>query len=159
VDDARYALAVDAARLRFAAFVLFAGRDDEGRPVAWRPVDELVWSFVEEAIAEGADVCVMVPNGFGKSTQANWRIAFEIGRNPNLLAAVVTDSEENSALRVSAVRDLLKTAEYRQVFPGVRIAKGAGEGVGVLGGARGALAVRHGDGLRGADGDGDARLY
>ncbi len=124
LDEACRALAIDAARRDFGAFVLYVGRDDEGRHVDWRPVDRLAWTFVEESFAAGGDVGVMLPNGFGKSTQANWRVAYEIGRDPNLLCAVVADSEENAALRVTAVRDILKSPAYREVFPPVAIARG-----------------------------------
>ncbi len=115
---------VEAARIDFGVFVGFVGRDNENRPIRWRPLDELMWTFAEEAWAEGSPVCLMVPTGFGKSTAVALRVAWEVGRNPNLVVPFVTESFDESAKRVDAARAVMKSVAYREVFPDVKILSG-----------------------------------
>jgi len=86
-----------------------------------------VWSFVEQTHEDGHPAGVMLPMGFGKTTQFCYRAAFEIGRNPNLLASIVTDSVDNSKERVALIRRIISKPEYRRVFPGVRVMEGHDE--------------------------------
>ena len=58
-----------AARDDYHTFVEYVGVDDDGQPLRQRPLDRLVWGFVEECHAAGAPAGVMLPMGFGKTTQ------------------------------------------------------------------------------------------
>ncbi|HEX9708988.1 MAG TPA: hypothetical protein VGB42_03345, partial [Candidatus Thermoplasmatota archaeon] len=115
---------VEAARTDFGVFVGFVGRDNDNRPLRWRPLDRLMWDFVEEGWAAGALVCLMVPTGMGKSTAVSLRVAWEVGRNPNLVVPFVTESFDESAKRVDAARAAMKSVGYREVFPDVKILVG-----------------------------------
>ena len=115
------------ARRDFHAFVEYVGVDDDGRPLNQRPLDRLVWNFVEECHDARSPAGVMLPMGFGKTTQFCYRAAWEIGRNPNLLVSVVTDSVDNSKERVDLVRRILDREEYRRTFPHIRVVEGRDE--------------------------------
>jgi len=115
------------ARDDFDVFVEFAGADDDGQPLIQRPLDSLVWTFVEECHRDGAPAGVMLPMGFGKTTQFCYRAAWEIGRDPNLLVSIVTDSGDNSKERVELVRRILGRPQYRRVFPHIKVAEGKDE--------------------------------
>ena len=117
-----HAFAVEAARRSFLGFLEYAGTDDEGRPFRIRDLDRFVWSWIEACWADGAAACTLLPVGSGKTTHAAWRIAWEIGLDPNLLASLVTASHDDSCERVQLVRDILGSPRYREVFPHVRIA-------------------------------------
>ncbi len=69
----------------------------------------------------------MLPMGFGKTTQFCYRAAWEIGRNPNALVSVVTDSLDNSKERVDLIRRVLDRDEYRKTFPHVQVLTGRDE--------------------------------
>ncbi len=99
------------ARRDFHAFVEYVGADDDGQPLNQRPLDRLVWSFVEETHEAGFPAGVMLPMGFGKTTQFCYRAAFEIGRDLNLLASIVTDSVDNSKERVALIRRIINKPE------------------------------------------------
>jgi len=117
-----------AARTDYHTFVEFVGVDDDGRALIQRPLDRLVWDFVKTCHAQGAPAGVMLPMGFGKTTQFCYRAAWEIGRDPNLLVSVVTDSEDNSKERVELIRRILDQPEYRLVFPEVKVMQGTTSG-------------------------------
>jgi len=117
-------LAIDLAQRKFGAFVEMVGKDNEGRPLVYRELDAFMWRFAEEGWAAGAPVCLMIPTGFGKTTQIGLRVAWEIGRNPQLVVPFVTESFDESAKRVDSVRDILRDREYRLVFPNVRLKRG-----------------------------------
>jgi len=120
-------IAARLARDDFHSFVQYVGADDDGQPMKQRPLDRLVWDFVEKTHDAGHPAGVMLPMGFGKTTQFCYRAAFEIGRNVNLLGSIVTDSVDNSKERVALVRRILDTPEYKRVFPHVRVLEGHDE--------------------------------
>ncbi len=127
VLEQAHRIAAALARQDFHAFFEYVGSDDEGRPFDQRSLDRLVWEFVEECHRAGAPAGVMVPLGFGKTTQFCYRAAWEIGRDPGVLASIVTDSLENSEIRVALVRQIVARPEYRRVFPEVCVLKGHDE--------------------------------
>jgi len=112
------------ARRRFDAFFEYVGRDEYGHPVVWRPVDKLAWPFIDEAFAAGANVCLMLPNGFGKTLGVVLYVAWRIGLDHNLICSVVTDSEDESEKRVRGIREVLRMDRCREVFPEVRLPGG-----------------------------------
>ena len=96
-------------------------------PLRQRALDRLVWDFVEQTHAAGQLAGVMLPMSFGKTTQFCYRAAFEIGRDPNVLASIVTDGVDNSAERVQLIRKILDRPEYAAVFPHVKVVAGRDE--------------------------------
>ena len=120
-------LVAKAARDDFHTFVEYVGVDDDGQPLKQRPLDRLVWAFVDECHAAGHPAGVMLPMGFGKTTQFSYRGAWELGRDPNLLTSVVTDSEDNSKERVELIRRILDRPGYQLVFPGITVLQGHDE--------------------------------
>ena len=63
------------ARKDFHTFVEFVGVDDDGMPLTQRPLDRLVWTFVNQCHDKGLLAGVMLPMGFGKTTQFCYRAA------------------------------------------------------------------------------------
>ncbi|HEX5136960.1 MAG TPA: hypothetical protein VFY93_08315 [Planctomycetota bacterium] len=126
IGDAHRA-AAGLARRSFHDFVSYVGRDENGDPIDQRPLDRLVWDFVEECHAARAPAGVMLPMGHGKTSQFCYRAAFEIGRDPNVLITVVTDSLDNSKERVELIRKVIDLPEYRRTFPGVKVVAGKDE--------------------------------
>ncbi len=113
-----------AARQDFHFFMEYVGLDELGRPLTQRPLDYLVWDFVDQTHARNQPAGVMLPVGFGKTTQVCYRTAWEIGRDPNVLAAFVADSADNATIRVEMIRAVIETARYKQVFPNVGVKAG-----------------------------------
>ncbi len=120
-------IAAKLARTDFHDFVEFVGADDDGAPLVQRPMDKMMWEFVEQCHDDGVHAGVMLPMGFGKTTQFCYRAGWEIGRDPNALVSVVTDSAENSKERVALIRQILNRPEYRMVFPHIVVIEGHDE--------------------------------
>jgi len=116
-----------AARQDFHTFVEYVGIDARGEPLVQRPIDHLLWQFVEETHARGQPAGVLLPVTFGKTTQVQYRVAWEIGRDPNTLAAFVSDAVDTATVRVEMIRDILDRPAYREVFPKVRVVRGKDE--------------------------------
>ena len=112
------------AREDFTTFVELVGKDNRGRPLNQRPLDRLVWAFVKQCHAHGYLAGVMVPMGFGKTTQFCYRAAWELGRDPNRQICIVTDAAEESKERLVMVRAVLDTPEYKLVFPHIQVVVG-----------------------------------
>jgi predicted phage terminase large subunit-like protein len=123
LEDA-HAFAAAAARKDFSAFLAYVGVDDRGRALQTREIDRFVWRFAEECFADSAPCGLMLPMGGGKTTLACYRVAFEIGRDPNVLVSLVSYSAERAAELVALVRGILDLETYRRVFPGVRVRSG-----------------------------------
>ncbi len=103
-------------RHSFDGFLEYVGRDDDARAITQRPVDQLVWHFVERCHAAGRLAGVMLPMGFGKTTQFCYRAAWELGQDPNRLVCLVTDSSDNAKERVGLVR-ASKAGRPEQALP------------------------------------------
>jgi hypothetical protein len=98
------------------AFAKFVGRDELGRPVKlakfhaelqrlWNAPRSVVWA----------------PPEHGKTSQAEFRVAFELGRNPNLRVHWVGNSEERAQSATVAVASIIDSEPFRLVFPGVEV--------------------------------------
>jgi hypothetical protein len=122
--DGAHAFAAAAARRDFGAFLAYVGIDDRGRPFHAREFDRFVWRFAEECFADSAPCGLMLPMSFGKTSSACYRVAFEIGRDPNVLVSLVSYSAERSSELVELVRGILELETYRRVFPRVRVKAG-----------------------------------
>lgn len=122
--DGAHALAAAAARRDFGAFLAYVGVDDRGRAFHAREFDRFVWRFAEGCFAESAPCGLMLPMAFGKTSSACYRVAFEIGRDPNVLVSLVSYSAERASELVELVRGILELEAYRRVFPRVRVRAG-----------------------------------
>jgi predicted phage terminase large subunit-like protein len=60
---------------------------------------------------------VEYPREHGKTTQMIGRIAWEIGKNPNIRIKVVSASDNIATARGGAVRRLMETELYQSIFP------------------------------------------
>ena len=122
-------LAVEMARKHFGAFAEYVGTDDRGHPIKQAELHDLMWDFCEWAWSKGLYAGCMVPTGFGKTTQCQLRLAFEIGRDENMLGRIVGPTQPDALERVGAVREICDSDHFKEVFPRFRIKKGrAGTG-------------------------------
>ena len=115
------------AREDFLTFLEFVGKDERGDPFTIRALDRFIWEWTEQCWTDGCAAGVMLPMGSGKTTHAAWRIAWEIGRDPNLLVSLVTASFDDSCERVALVRQILELPAYRKVFPALRMGSKDGQ--------------------------------
>lgn len=114
----------EAARADFDTFVEFVGVDDAGAAMRQHELHRMIWKFADWAWEQGLSAGVMVPAGHGKTTQCCLRLAWEIGRDLNVLARIVTSGSKKSAERIATTRAFMNRARYRMVFPHVRIVRG-----------------------------------
>ena len=74
--------------------------------------DDLQWW-----LDETDDGYAELPRNHGKSNQIIGRLAFEIGRNPNIRIKSVGSNTEEAAKNVTAVRTILESERFKMVFP------------------------------------------
>jgi predicted phage terminase large subunit-like protein len=74
--------------------------------------DELQW-FLDEAV----DGYVELPRGHGKTSSMASRVAWEIGRNPEIRVKIVASTDDEAAKTVTMIRKFIESDEYRKVFP------------------------------------------
>ena len=63
------------------------------------------------------DAYVELPRGHGKTSQMTGRVAWEIGKNPEIRVKIVASTDDEAAKTVTLIRKILESAEYRRVFP------------------------------------------
>lgn len=65
------------------------------------------------------DVYVELPRGHGKTNQMVGRVAWEIGRNPEIRVKIVSSTDDEAVKTVTMIRKLVESDEYRKVFPAI----------------------------------------
>lgn len=125
-DVSRNLLAVVASRCRedFHAFVEFVGVDHEGNPMRQAALHRLIWDFEAWCAERRLYAGIMAPMGHGKTSQCEYRAAWEIGRDPNTLLRFVRSSDDKARESAGAVRSIMALPRYRVVFPGLKMVKG-----------------------------------
>lgn len=64
---------------------------------------------------------VRLPRNHGKTTQVSvGRVAWEIGNNPDIRVTVVSNNQQNAKDTVGAVKNVLESANFLNVFPDVQ---------------------------------------
>lgn len=65
------------------------------------------------------DCYVELPRGHGKTSNMAARVAWEIGRNPEIRVKIVASTDDEAAKTVTMIRKLIESVEYRRVFPAI----------------------------------------
>lgn len=76
--------------------------------------DELHF-FLDDAV----DCYVELPRGHGKTSNMAARVAWEIGRNPEIRVKIVASTDDEAAKTVTMIRKFVESEEYRKVFPAI----------------------------------------
>jgi hypothetical protein len=117
-------------RVDFHTFVPFVLRDDRARPVDYSLFHRLLGDFVDDCWTRGYYAGILGPVQWGKSLViVEGRLLWEIGRDPNLRARIVSGSDDESVKRVMTVKRYIESGdpsslaydrrmpEFRDVFP------------------------------------------
>lgn len=112
------ARAIEAAREDAVEFVRFV-YDVDGGAAATCNGPHAEW---QRAVTEHDKVVLVGAVGLGRSLQlSRWRLAWELGRNPNLRAAIVSSGEGHPRRILSGLRaDIEHNPRLRMVFPELR---------------------------------------
>ena len=120
---AAYQELVIRARSDFHVFAPLVLRDDRARPIDYAPFHALLGDFVDDCWARGYHAGVLGPVQHGKSILGvEGRLLWEIGRDSNLRARIVSGSDDESVKRVMTVKRYIESTdpsmpEFRDVFP------------------------------------------
>lgn len=117
-------LMVERARVDPAAFCAYVLRDDSGGIVQNQPMHE-EW---HRLISENDRVLIWAHVESAKTTSITiGRALFEIGRNPNIRIAILSNTDGQAHLICNTIRRIIESSpEYRRVFPHVVPDKQAG---------------------------------
>lgn len=115
------------ARTDFNEFAPFVLRDNLGTPVeqaaihrVWHAHVDSVWA--SEILPGTPMLCgVLAPYGHGKTQQlVVGRAAWEIGRDINLRAKIISNVDPRAMERLLGIQALIRSQAYREIFPHVR---------------------------------------
>lgn len=119
--ETRYTRRIRAARSDLATFIEMCGRDEAGNDIELHPL-HLSWIWhLNYCWSRGLRAMIQAPFGSGKtSTLAVPLAAFAIGCDPQVRIKFVCSGDDLAEARVGAVKTMVESWEYKQVFPHVR---------------------------------------
>ena len=119
---ARYAKKIQTARRDPNAFIEFAGKI-EGGGFAQQAEIHREWQAL---CSENDNVVLWAPVYHGKSNQlSRWRCEWEIGNDPNLRVAIISETEKQPKKILGAIaEDILSNERLKQCFPDLKPSTG-----------------------------------
>lgn len=104
------------------AFIEFAGKIEGGG----RAVQAQMHREWQQLCNENDNVVLWAPVYHGKSNQlSRWRVEWEIGNNPSLRVAIISETEKQPKKILGAIQsDILENERLRMVFPNLKPSKG-----------------------------------
>jgi hypothetical protein len=112
-----------AARSDPVKLATYAGRDADAAHAG--DVLDIQWFQVAfhdlRFLADYPNSLLQAEPGTGKTTHARISVSWELGNWPELRFLLLLASNETAAAELSSLRDLMRTGEYRAVFPWIRI--------------------------------------
>lgn len=107
------------ARTNLHVFGQLLMTDGEGKPIAYH-VMHLSWiAHVNYCWRRGLHAGIFAHFGSGKTSVVVPLAAWLIGRNPQERIKLICAADVHAAQRVAAVRNVMESPGYRQIFPGV----------------------------------------
>ena len=80
------------------------------------PVHRVIQAFIAAAWARGLHALAILPMGIGKTLQAVGRLAWEIGRNPDVRSLLVSSAYTTAHQRVAMLEQVLLSARHGSCF-------------------------------------------
>lgn len=115
------ATGVRRARKRYDNFVEFTLQDETGAPIKMAAIHKMWRIHVEYCWKAGKHPFILAPWSHGKTTQlVIGRIAYELGQDVTLRTKVVCNDDDSAKNRVTTLGQVLRSKEYRLVFPHVK---------------------------------------
>lgn len=75
---------------------------------------------LQDHLTDNDNATAMFPRKHGKTTQMCGRVAWEVGRNPNIRVQIIQSNEEDAKKTVDMIRQIIESPKYSQIFPNVR---------------------------------------
>ena len=117
---AAHELRVRRARTQLDEFIELCVKDNHGVRLTLAPMHRAWIQHVDYCWSHGYRALIQAPFGSGKSScLAVPLLAHVIGKDQNVRIKIVTNDDDSASKRVGAVRKILETRLYRQVFPSV----------------------------------------
>lgn len=118
LDELRVSAAND-----YNVFTELVARDNRGRPVKQGDIHRCWHLHLDYCARKKKHAGILAPFGHGKTTQIIvQRVAWELGRDPDLRVKMVCQTTPNAAKRLRAVAAFLQSPLFRFVFPHIRVA-------------------------------------
>lgn len=108
---------IEKARHDVNAFIEYVLEDESAEPLKQGEIHTLFQDWIEEAWRNGVHAMIIAPWGQGKSIQCIGRIAYEIGRDPNIRIKLICANDATAIDRVVATAEILKSEKFSHVFP------------------------------------------
>ena len=108
------------ARTSLAHFIELAVKDDHGVGIKLAPIHMSWIRHLNYCWTRELRCMTLAPFGHGKSSSLLVPLcAYMIGQDPNLRIKIITNDDDSASKRVGAVKRILESVVYRQVFPDV----------------------------------------
>jgi hypothetical protein len=102
------------------AFMESLGRNNEGQAIRLAEIHRQWLRHIDYCWKRRLRAIILAPFGHGKSTVMVPLIAWLIGQDTNRRVKVITNDDSSSSQRVSAVKRIIESPGYRNIFKDVR---------------------------------------
>lgn len=104
------------------AFVEYVGKNERGKSVVQGQIHKEIQNHIDECKRRGFKNCgILAPWGHGKTEQIIFRTLDEIGKNVNIRAQIICNTDDNSRSRVTSLQNYIENDdEYHKIYPHVR---------------------------------------
>lgn len=118
-------LAQKYAREQINDFIEYTFKDEKGKRVTQGAIHEEIQWHIDECKRQGKKNCgILAPWGHGKTEQVLARVLDEIGKDINLRAQIICNTDDNSVSRVTSVKKYIEEDEdYHKVYPNIKQSK------------------------------------
>lgn len=119
LNDLLFKLSIERAKEDPYIFSCLVFKDQDGNPIKPHIFHKMWFDHIDYCHSFRYTPYILAPFGSGKSSQiVVARILYELGRNPNLRIAIVSNDDNNAAKRVTTIREYLDSSiELKSVFP------------------------------------------
>ena len=103
-------------------FMEYAFKDEKGLPIDQGQIHVEIQNHIDLCKQHGFKNCgILAPWGHGKTEQVIGRMLDEIGKNRNVRAQIVCNTDDNAKSRVTSIKKYIEEdREYKAVYPNVR---------------------------------------
>lgn len=114
------------AKINSDLFLEYVLKDSSGKKVRQSEIHNEIQWHIDECKRQGKNYCgILAPWGHGKTEQAIiGRTLKEVGDDPNVRIAIVTNTDDNSKSRVSSItKYILNDKDYKKLYPDIKPAQ------------------------------------
>lgn len=110
-------------------FIEYIAKDASGNSVFQGKIHNEIQWHIDECRRRGLqNALILAPWGHGKTEQIIFRLLDDIGKNPNIRAQIICNTDENATARVTSIAKYIEFDEdYKKVYPWIKPGEQSGD--------------------------------